>query len=487
MFAVNCFEGKLNSDICLADQLQVLSLNGLQASDNCNNIDVIPLTDVHLYNMIGGTVPFCFWRMKNLTVLHLAGNGLTGELPRALPQTSKLSDLSLAHNKLRGTISADILRIHHLDLSYNMLSGEYTRHIELLPGSSIVLEINRLSGNLPDSELEGLWNRTVKILKGNIFSCNSIPENDENSQEYVCGSRNLNSSLLLFASVFSLIVLILIVVIIGIYFKRFQNGCLAYIRHNYDLLQMCWSCYKRWKVADELLSSIMQKILQLREVLIVVGQYGLALSGIILSGSVVFYVVKVIDSANGKYYSTHSHTYAWFWSMAYMRGYFPAMMIIFIWGVVMSVCFWCISPGLAEVSGKGSTTMYYFRTGAVPVLIPLLLNVSVTVVVNAFYIYLTQQQLGHSALISLQFSLSIYRMLYVSMAFPLLSRHITELADKVHFQFVLLTINNLLIPCLVAAFTSDSCFQVRGNLVYINALAWLLLVFIRVCWSPQTS
>ena len=35
----------------------------------------------------------------------------------------------------------------------------------------------------------------LSILQGNLFSCNSIPQNDEFSRDYVCGSQNLNDSL----------------------------------------------------------------------------------------------------------------------------------------------------------------------------------------------------------------------------------------------------------------------------------------------------
>jgi hypothetical protein len=88
-------------------------------------------------------------------------------------------------------------------------------------------------------------------------------------------------------------------------------------------------------------------------------------------------------------------------------------------------------------------------------------NACVTVAVNVMYIYSTQLALGAAVHFGIQLSLSIFRLLYVVVAFPLLSRSIRSSAvENIRFRFMLLTINNLLIPCVVTALTSDSCFQV---------------------------
>ena len=108
---VNCFQGALPQNLCSARQVEVLSLNGLGAAEGCKNRVVVPLSGVGLFNTVGGTVPSCVWALRNLSVLHLTGNGLTGELVRWLPVSSQIADLSLSHNQLIGTIPADILNI----------------------------------------------------------------------------------------------------------------------------------------------------------------------------------------------------------------------------------------------------------------------------------------------------------------------------------------------------------------------------------------
>jgi hypothetical protein len=87
-------------------------------------------------------------------------------------------------------------------------------------------------------------------------------------------------------------------------------------------------------------------------------------------------------------------------------------------------------------------------------------NAFITITVNTAYIYFTQQDLGASIHFSIQLGLSIFRLVYVAVAFPALSRSVQDAVDNIRFRFILLTFNNLLIPCVVTALTSDLCFQV---------------------------
>ena len=166
---VNCFEKELPMSICSAEQVDVLSLNGLRAAEGCKNRVVFPLSDVGLFNTVGGTVPSCVWSLRNLSVLHLTGNGLSGELIDSLPKNSQMTDLSLSHNQLSGTIPLDILSIANLDLSHNQLDGEYVARMRSLSDSNISLEINRLSGQLPVSSLELVSNGSEYTARQSVF------------------------------------------------------------------------------------------------------------------------------------------------------------------------------------------------------------------------------------------------------------------------------------------------------------------------------
>lgn len=92
---VNCFQNELPNIICEASKIEVLSLNGLGSAEGCKNTFKFPVSDVSLFNTIGGTLPSCLWCLRNLTVLHLTGNGMTGTLIDKLPPNSSMMDLSL--------------------------------------------------------------------------------------------------------------------------------------------------------------------------------------------------------------------------------------------------------------------------------------------------------------------------------------------------------------------------------------------------------
>ena len=66
-----------------------------------------------------GSIPPCIFNLPNLQTLHLSGNGFSGMLPNSLPVN--LTDLSLSHNFIKGTLSTSIQRMYFskLDLANN--------------------------------------------------------------------------------------------------------------------------------------------------------------------------------------------------------------------------------------------------------------------------------------------------------------------------------------------------------------------------------
>ena len=165
-----------------------------------------------------------------------------------------------------------------------------------------------------------------------------------------------------------------------------------------------------------------------------------------------------------------------------MRGVVPAGMLLVLWAAAISACFYgiIVHPVLSRRKEGGRTDSLFpesaptvpaattattaevvsFRHHVVPVAAAFVFNACVTAAVNTAYIYSTQQALSASTHFCIQWSLSIFRLLFVAVVFPLLSRPIRSVIENVRFRFVLLTINNLLLPCVVTALTSDACFQV---------------------------
>ena len=211
-------------------------------------------------------------------------------------------------------------------------------------------------------------------------------------------------------------------------------------------------------------------------------RYAVQLLVVVLAGSFVLYLMKALDLSET--YATHSNTYTWFWTLAYMRGVVPAGLLLMMWTVATVACFYrvVVLPSRTQLrlagvalNKHGTVTSSLmpakeerggrFRYHVLPSTAAFVANACITITVNALYIFSTQQALRPLLHFVLQLSLSIFRLLYSAIALPILSGHIRSRVDVVRFRFLLVMFNNLLIPCLVTALTSDSCFQVRMNFV----------------------
>ena len=163
-----------------------------------------------------------------------------------------------------------------------------------------------------------------------------------------------------------------------------------------------------------------------------------------------------------------------------MCGTAPAGVLVVIWAAVISACFYRILiPPMRGHDGGSSVTLskavpaatatatatvgkvLTFKKHAVPISTTFIVTACITIAVNTLYIYSTQQALGASLHFGIQLSLSIFRLMYAAVAYPLLALPIRSSVENVRFRFILLTINSLLIPCVVTALTSDACFQVK--------------------------
>ncbi|CAL4925356.1 unnamed protein product [Urochloa decumbens] len=184
--SLNRFSGELPLGVCNAPGLQYLSFDDndfsgtvpscyrnftmlvrFRVARNRLSGDVSEVLGSHpdLYyidlsgNSFHGKLPEHWSQFKNLSYLHVDGNKqITGEIPASYTGLTALEDLSLASNRLAGTIPPGLgwLPLLKLDLSRNMLSGQ----IPLTLGNAtemLLLDLsgNRLGGGVP-VELTGL-------------------------------------------------------------------------------------------------------------------------------------------------------------------------------------------------------------------------------------------------------------------------------------------------------------------------------------------
>lgn len=152
--------------------------------------------------------------------------GLSGTIPDTIPAESALEAVSLgeeltpffcsplmlmsksyivfhvhfftAHNQISGTIPTSLQGrpFLKLDLSFNKLTGTYDdRNDGASQNVSLVLEVNRLSGWFPSPPTNRSASSELNVLRGNLFSCEYIPSEDVYSDDYSCGSEDLEQSL----------------------------------------------------------------------------------------------------------------------------------------------------------------------------------------------------------------------------------------------------------------------------------------------------
>ncbi|RYR55835.1 hypothetical protein Ahy_A05g021699 [Arachis hypogaea] len=129
-------------------------------------------------NGLTGGIPSSLFLLKNLTILYLFQNNLSGEIPKVV-EALNLVDLDLAQNNLTGKIPkvlGKLKNITWLNLSLNKLSGEIPEAFGSLPAMvDFRMFSNNLSGTLP-SEF-GRYSRLETFLVSSNSLSGNLPEN----------------------------------------------------------------------------------------------------------------------------------------------------------------------------------------------------------------------------------------------------------------------------------------------------------------------
>jgi hypothetical protein len=487
--AVNCFESPLSTFMCDASEIEVISFNGLGAATDCENSYTFPGSGVVLFNTIGGTLPECVWSLRRLSVLHAVGNGISGELIPRLPNTSRITDLSISHNKFSGTIPQGIMMIRRVDLSYNQFtSKEFGELSETSSPRVLDLEINRMSGRLPVSTLQNI--SSLNVLRGNMVSCDTLPENDEFNSEYICGSSDLNESNDTFVAALSFTGFVLI-----LWFVMSRLGTDSSV-----LLNKGSKLHALWRVSTQATrlrgyfdyvsgeeskcGPRYQPIMSLCRKTQSTSKLFIQLFMLSLVVGVPVYILRGSDSDT--LYSTHVDTYMWFWTLAYLRGTLPAALVLVAWAVTLSACYYRIllcpmieastefsisqvvdkkndslpsSSSECDMKNEANIVRINRKDIVWPVIV-VFVNISTSVTVNSLYIYSSQQALNPAIFFSIQSSLAVYRLLYSTIVIPYMASYVTDAVLNIRLRTRLLAISEYVIPCAVTLFGSLSCFQV---------------------------
>jgi hypothetical protein len=370
--STNCFQGSLPPELCQSRKSEVIILNGLSSSTNCQ-IPIFPNTIIDTFTTkftIYNGLLDCLFQLPKLQILQLSGNGLTGKIPAITNQTGSLYNLDLSHNALIGTIPQSIQvksSWESLDLSYNLLTGELSNDFASFSLSSrnqsLTLTVNRLSGNIPSSLLSA---NDIDILDGNMFTCNYdsnlLPSQDPHADNYSCGSDLVNLSIYFWLCTGGVLVLFVILLGCLMFFTAARESVKSILSslklliswynyfHNY-----CENEYQKEtnRPSSAVLKTDQNQILLLRFFNQRIRRTSLFLTVVILVVLLPTYGVLSLD------YSTYQIRYAWAVSGLFLSGEESAIalfveLFFFILFTTLVICyFWVVQP--LQVSSESTT------------------------------------------------------------------------------------------------------------------------------------
>ncbi|KAJ9540628.1 hypothetical protein OSB04_027134 [Centaurea solstitialis] len=172
----NFFEGSLDHLLCPYDekQVEVLDLGKNRLSGvipECwkkwQELEFLNLEN----NNLSGEIPRTFGSLSHLQWLNMHGNKLSGRLPESLKYLRNLKILQLGSNELDGSIPSWFKRLHSflgiLDLRSNNFDGNIPEELCSLTKIQILdLAHNNLSGNIPRCF------RNLSVLSGEVRNTN---------------------------------------------------------------------------------------------------------------------------------------------------------------------------------------------------------------------------------------------------------------------------------------------------------------------------
>ena len=481
----NCFTGSLPTIICNNTNLVSLVLDGLHSASSCRQ-SILPVLSGSYYatDKFNGPIPSCIFNMKNLSTLHISGNGLTGSLPNVRTISKRLVDLTISHNDITGTMPVIFQeRVwKNLDISFNRIKGnlkstfatkqfdfsfnlDHTVYnaTDITSASSLYLQNNRLSGKVPGSILHVA---NISILGSNLFACliskDDLPTHDSERRNYECGSDSFNLPFYVWMGLFALALAGVYVVI--------RNYSPQWLSNN---VKNALECARKWNLPKDEMPRNFRYVGAMADILCKISVWSAILIVLVL---VPWY------SAATHYYGTYQDQYAWTVSAAFLAGYVPlgvqiCVYVMLLLAVIVTLTYLITRydkeehyrPNRYALSRSTQIDITTIRKTTMSQRLVLyfayvLVNLVIVVGVNVLFVYVALYQ-DNTLLVLAQISLSFFKLLWNSVCTPFLIRLIAEYISHttsgngfVSIQVIVSLFNNIAIPCLVVAVVSPSCF-----------------------------
>lgn len=502
------------------------------------------IKDINLaHNYLTSTIPKAL-QVFSYRTLDLSYNKLTGDITNIVMEyNSQFSSLTASINNTDNTISNTTIIINNN--SEMSLLQEITT--ESLFSTKLRLKENRLSGKVPR---EVSLITKLDILEGNMFSCHGYnPSGDNSYGYYTCGSEQLDRSLYLWFCFFGFFFLIAFVLVaIGKYKQYKAQKQLQELKNNsqsqstqaqqsqmtsekkllleYENLQKLLSLssyqsypsFLQWyqntlnyltliylETSSHLhfLSEINENkpplLVHFSELLKTVTQSIILLILFGILCTLPIYVLKYYHLSHpsttiqSSSYLTHSHTYSWFYSVNYIGGIVPSLILLFTWIVIVSL----LSSGIIinhftnkqhvlQINQKKFMIKYAIDQHNYPLFIRwfkqfsifFVINLVIVGVANGAYIYCNYLHISAENKVGSQIALALFKYLWNT---HLVTRYMLRSSSNVYlktlFHVIVNIFNSILIPCIVIMCTDSACFKVCCACLVVLVLVLLLVPY----------
>jgi hypothetical protein len=201
------------------------------------------------------------------------------------------------------------------------------------------------------------------------------------------------------------------------------------------------------------------------------------------------YFLKGVDTAaeaDEVNYVTHTHQYRWFLTVAYLSGIIPGTLLLVACYISLSFFLYLLHaidtprdsrssnsnsrssspsppshlPSDLRSSSSSTPLPSLTRRDRLLLVILMIANVAIVGLVNGLYIYSTLIDLSGTFRIVIQLSLSLFNLIWGVILLNLFPQAIEKSRWSVWLLCCFNVSNSVVIPCIVTALTSPSCYQV---------------------------
>jgi hypothetical protein len=317
-------------------------------------------------------------------------------------------------------------------------------------------------------------------LAGNIFGCGHLPRDDVTYSSYLCGSEEFDDALTVLGTVLLVLFVSFALMLASRYaivhtFAVLQRSPL--VNQSLESFHALYKYYTYFDSKERLLEDgvfIRTAKSRLSQVEAFIDSFRHMKATVILvmaTGALAclpIYSLKGLDSAQHR---THAHLYRWMWTTAFIKGVVPAGLLLLAWmisaGLLIAMVDMMVrqqsrgqlllrKSSIYELDGLTPAERYrhLLSVGAM-----VLANIAIVGTVNGLFIYSTLRDLSPATHFWVEITVSVFKIIWNSWLLPFVARkyqrrHSPSLLAK------LTIFNAIFIPCLAAAFTSPSCFQV---------------------------